>query len=190
MNFKEMRGFFWKSKDFGDRNLRFSFSGFSGPFEKFFKTFRRFFSKACRDAFSLSFLCVQYRMCMQYKVVQKQAEHLCLQCGEAIYGRPDKKFCNDHCRSEWHNHRGRQSLKMLKMRYMHALEKNRSILLSCLERGLRSVSVEELALLGFRFDCVSSHFQINGHNEYGCLDIRYRKTAAKVCRIEQVPVML
>ena len=107
---------------------------------------------------------------MQYKVVQKQAEHLCLQCGEAIYGRPDKKFCNDHCRSEWHNHRGRQSLKMLKMRYMHALEKNRSILLSCLERGLRS--------------------EINGHNEYGCLDIRYRKTAAKVCRIEQVPVML
>jgi len=129
-------------------------------------------------------------MCMQYKMVQEHPEHQCLQCGEAIYGRPDKKFCNDHCRAEWHNHRGHQSLKLLKLRHIHALEKNRAILLSFLERDIRSVSVEELALLGFRFDCVSAHFLINGHNEYGCLDMRYRKTAAKVCRIEQVPVML
>ena len=129
-------------------------------------------------------------MCMRYKIVQDFPKHQCLQCGEAIYGRSDKKFCDDHCRTEWHNRSGRQSLRLLKLRYMNALERNRAILLSFLDRGIRCVGVEELAVLGFRFDCVSAHFCINGHNEYGCLDIRYRKTAAKVSRIEQVPVIL
>jgi len=30
-------------------------------------------------------------------------ERLCLDCGEAIRGRADKKFCNDQCRSNYNN---------------------------------------------------------------------------------------
>jgi hypothetical protein len=60
------------------------------------------------------------------------SEKLCACCGEALLGRVDKKFCDDHCRSSFNNSQQvgmNQKLKEIN----HFLKKNRMILCKILE---------------------------------------------------------
>lgn len=51
----------------------------------------------------------------------------CLQCGEKLRGRSDKKFCDDQCRNQFNNERAR--VKNPCVSYVnYQLKKNRSIL--------------------------------------------------------------
>lgn len=36
----------------------------------------------------------------------------CLECGEKIVGRADKKFCNDYCRNAYNNNLHKDSKKL------------------------------------------------------------------------------
>lgn len=79
----------------------------------------------------------------------------CLHCTKKIAGRTDKKFCNNHCRSSYHNHfYGDKSNYMRRVNGL--LLRNRKILsdLFAMHRAGANVPLSELYLKGFS----PSHF--------------------------------
>ena len=58
----------------------------------------------------------------------------CLACGSFLAGRTDKKFCDDSCRTSWHN-RSRQDLSYVFRETDSILRLNRKILHSVLDAG-------------------------------------------------------
>jgi hypothetical protein len=80
----------------------------------------------------------------------KKTEKTCLECGEKIIGRADKKFCSDQCRVSYNN-----KLNSDKTNYVrnvnNTLSKNRRILLELNPEGKRKISRDKLAQKGFSF---------------------------------------
>jgi hypothetical protein len=75
----------------------------------------------------------------------------CLECGHRISGRVDKKFCNDHCRTAWHNKlQGDQNNYMRSVNTI--LRRNRRILADLSTSGTKKVEPRILKRLGFEFD--------------------------------------
>lgn len=76
--------------------------------------------------------------------------HKCLNCGEPLHGRIDKKFCSDQCRAT-HNNRSKkpheQNIKKLNMQ----LRKNRTILKTLCPLGKATVRREVLEQMGFSY---------------------------------------
>jgi len=74
----------------------------------------------------------------------------CPECGGAIHGRSDKKFCSTDCRTYYHNkHRGLESNMMRAINCV--LQRNRRILMEC-SGGTRSAKVAILLLQSRGFD--------------------------------------
>ena len=79
------------------------------------------------------------------------AEKVCLECGEPIKGRADKKFCDDPCRSNFNNKVN--SDVTAEMRNMNnILRKNRRILESIVgDDGKGKISKQKLTDKGFNY---------------------------------------
>ena len=76
---------------------------------------------------------------------------LCLECGDAIQGRADKKFCDDQCRSNFNNKSNTQEVQ--EMRIINSIiKKNRKILVSVIakEENIK-ITKEKLYDKGFNF---------------------------------------
>ncbi len=75
----------------------------------------------------------------------------CLQCGQALRGRLDKKFCDDHCRSNFNNLRNSDvTSTMRNINYL--LRKNRRILAELATRnGQCNIPIDRLQQRGFDF---------------------------------------
>jgi hypothetical protein len=82
---------------------------------------------------------------------------LCLDCEQPIHGRSDKKFCDDNCRNNFHNHVKQIEDKTL--RQINAiLKRNRNILLR-LSKG-ESVEIPRQVLIEANFNFhFSTHTQ-------------------------------
>jgi len=76
----------------------------------------------------------------------------CLECGEKILGRADKKFCNDACRNAYNNKQNRDSSNL--MRNVHnKLRKNYRILSELkFTEGKSKTTRSKLLSEGFDFD--------------------------------------
>ena len=74
----------------------------------------------------------------------------CLECGEVIVGRIDKKFCSDLCRNSHNNDRLIHINKKLS-NTNSILKKNRQILERLIEQRIRKISRENLLRQGFNF---------------------------------------
>jgi len=77
-------------------------------------------------------------------------EKQCLDCGEPIVGRSDKKFCSDICRTNYNNSRSKGDLKYMRS-VNSALKKNRKILRELNPEGKSKVSKRVLENKGFNF---------------------------------------
>ncbi len=75
----------------------------------------------------------------------------CVECGERIVGRSDKKFCDDRCRTAWHNKSLGHGSRFMRT-VNHKLRRNRSILASLRNEGNEKVDPGDLRALGFEFD--------------------------------------
>ena len=74
----------------------------------------------------------------------------CHCCGQVLYGRSDKKFCDDGCRNTFNNQQN--SIQNKEMRSINTvLKRNRAILLAKLPEGKKQVKVpkEQLLVMGF-----------------------------------------
>jgi hypothetical protein len=86
----------------------------------------------------------------------KTAEKVCLECGEKLVGRADKKFCSDQCRISYNNKLNSDETNYVR-NVNNALRKNRRILteLNTTQKTV-SVSREKLLEKGFDFKYFTS----------------------------------
>lgn len=74
----------------------------------------------------------------------------CPECGEIIYGRSDKKFCDDGCRNI-HNNRLNSDTTNYVRNINNSLRKNRRILEKLHKNKNERVPWQALAAIGFNF---------------------------------------
>lgn len=100
----------------------------------------------------------------------------CLDCGNAIIGRADKKFCDDACRSNYNNRKNGENDFALR-EINRILKKNRNILARLNPNGTQKVGRQKLRDAGFNFK-YHTHAYRNGSGkqytycyEYGYLEL-------------------
>ena len=82
-------------------------------------------------------------------------EKACLECGEKIIGRTDKKFCSDYCRNAWHNTHNKDNRNLIR-NVNNRLRKNYRILEQCNPSEKTTISRNRLLAKGFSFDYFTS----------------------------------
>jgi len=78
-------------------------------------------------------------------------ERKCLECGQPLTGRSDKKFCSDACRIAYNNRIYRNE-NIYIHRINKQLKKNRDILKTLNPTGKAKATKEELLKKGFSFE--------------------------------------
>ncbi|GHA23368.1 hypothetical protein GCM10007103_00510 [Salinimicrobium marinum] len=79
----------------------------------------------------------------------------CIECGEKIVGRADKKFCSDYCRNAHNNNLNKDS-KNLVRNVNNQLRKNYRILEELNPEGKTKISKSKLVSKGFNFENFTS----------------------------------
>jgi hypothetical protein len=87
----------------------------------------------------------------------KKDEKVCLECGEKIIGRSDKKFCSDQCRVAYNNRLNSNETNFMR-NVNNVLRKNRRILIELNTTGKSRVSRERLNEKGFDFNYFTSTY--------------------------------
>ncbi|MCG2460856.1 hypothetical protein K8352_08855 [Flavobacteriaceae bacterium F89] len=83
-------------------------------------------------------------------------EKQCLECGEKIVGRADKKFCSDYCRNAYNNNLNKDSKNLIR-NVNNRLRKNHRILEGFpLKEGKTKTTKTRLMDRGFDFDHFTS----------------------------------
>lgn len=83
--------------------------------------------------------------------MNEKNEKKCLECGEKIMGRADKKFCSDQCRNTYNNRLNSDASNTVR-NINNILRKNRRILQELNKQsGKTMVSKEALLTNGFNF---------------------------------------
>ncbi len=101
------------------------------------------------------------------------SDKLCLECGEKVLGRSDKKFCNDYCRNAYNNKLDVGN-KNLVRNINNALKKNYKILTFLNPSGKTKISKRVLETKGFYFEYFTSIYKTQaGKVYYYCYDQGY-----------------
>lgn len=77
-----------------------------------------------------------------------QMKRLCIDCGNPLYGRTDKKFCDDQCRSHYNNKIRMGSNDRIRC-VNQILKRNRDILQKFYHDGKAKINGPELTAAGF-----------------------------------------
>ena len=103
-------------------------------------------------------------------MIYVEAERCCSECGQRIAGRTDKKFCNDQCRTSWHNKQyGGDNGYVRDVN--NILRKNRRILAELTAEGRKQIRSATLTRLGFKFGYFTGTRKgRNGSAEHFCYD--------------------
>ncbi|MDT0675192.1 hypothetical protein [Autumnicola musiva] len=79
----------------------------------------------------------------------------CLECGEKLVGREDKKFCSDYCRNAHHNKANRGEIAIIRA-VNNQLRKNYKILQDLNPENKGKTSKSRLLEKGFSFNHITS----------------------------------
>ena len=79
---------------------------------------------------------------------------ICLECGEKLLGRADKKYCNDHCRNAYNNKRNKDSNNLVRT-VNNRLRRNYRILQKLNPSGKTRTNRNTLVERGFDFDHIT-----------------------------------
>ncbi|MBI1222142.1 MAG: hypothetical protein GC180_06015 [Bacteroidetes bacterium] len=109
----------------------------------------------------------------------------CLECGEALVGRSDKKFCHELCRSSYHNRQNALHSKKIN-RINAGLRHNRKILMQLIQNHKKKVSRSLLSSLGFNFHLITSVMNQNGHPCYCCYEYAYLQIDDQLLELKQL----
>lgn len=122
---------------------------------------------------------------MEYK---KHERHMpvCLECGDKIrYGRSDKKYCCEECRTR-HNNALARSGRNFRRRVMSLLSRNYDVLSSLIRSDVDSIGLTELMSMGFTPSVVTSYRKCGRHDEYACFDIKFIMTGTRIYSISKI----
>lgn len=89
----------------------------------------------------------------------------CLECGEKIVGREDKKFCSDGCRNAYNNKMNKDSTNLMR-NINNKLRKNYRILCDLNPDGKSKINRSKLSSKGFDFDYFTSIYTTKTGNTY------------------------
>ncbi len=129
--------------------------------------------------------CIKAVAGMTYKKYERNMP-VCLECGDRIrYGRTDKKFCCEECRTRHHNALARDS-RAFRRRVMKALARNYEILAGLLRSDVASMDLMDLMTMGFIPSVVTSYRKSGRHDEYACFDIKFIMTGTRVYSISKM----
>lgn len=109
----------------------------------------------------------------------------CLQCDEVLFGRSDKKFCDDHCRSLYHHNYRKENFQRVK-EVNSILARNRRLLKHFAKHcaDVLTIDVETLEAKGFNPTFFThQRKKENGDVVYMCYDTGYVKEDADWVRI-------
>jgi hypothetical protein len=105
---------------------------------------------------------------------------LCLECGEPVRGRADKRFCTDQCRSQYNNKLNSDHVNLVRNINL-VLKRNRRVMEGLLQSGNepfkpRVVKREVLLKAGFDFRYMTHrHTTLKGHTYNYCYEFGYRE---------------
>ena len=94
-----------------------------------------------------------------------QAKPTCIECGEPVKGRADKKFCDDSCRSNCHNKTREDSVNLIRS-INYRLRKNRKILEELNPKGKSRTTNRILLKRGFDFNYITSYYTTKANKTY------------------------
>lgn len=98
---------------------------------------------------------------------------LCLDCGQKLIGRSDKKFCDDACRSHYNNKKQHEDQKIVR-KINTILKSNRTILKANNPDGKAKVKKDKLISDGFLFTYYTHQYITSkGNIYYFCYDHGY-----------------
>ena len=100
-----------------------------------------------------------------YKKTNPMETKVCLECGERIQGRSDKKFCTDYCRNA-HNNKVNKDSKNLIRNTNNRLRKNYKILTELNSKGKTKVVRNTLNGHNFDFSLFTSIYKTKTGNVY------------------------
>jgi hypothetical protein len=101
-------------------------------------------------------------------------EKKCLECGEKIVGREDKKFCGDGCRNSYNNKINKDSNNYMR-NTNNKLRRNYRILMEMNTEGKSKTTRLKLLHKGFDFDYLTNILKTkNGNTYYFVYDQGYR----------------
>lgn len=100
-------------------------------------------------------------------------EKKCLECGKPVYGRRDKKFCDDQCRNAHNNRQNSDSNNYV--RNVHGLlRKNRRILQELNPEGKSKTTRSKMIEKGFDFTYHTSTYTTKaGATYFFCYEYGY-----------------
>jgi predicted nucleic acid-binding Zn ribbon protein len=100
-------------------------------------------------------------------------ERCCAACGKVIFGRIDKRFCSDQCRTSAYNRLNSDATNYIR-NVNNALRKNRRILTELNPEGKVKVRREKLLAKGFNFAYYTSTYTTKeGAQYFYCYDQGY-----------------
>ena len=101
------------------------------------------------------------------------SEKHCLDCGEVIHGRADKKFCNDMCRNNYNNQLNSSSYNYIR-NINNILRRNRRIMEELNPGGKTKTTRDKMLVKGFNFDYCTRIYQTqNGKNYHFSYEYDY-----------------
>jgi hypothetical protein len=94
-----------------------------------------------------------------------EEEKKCIECGKVMFGRADKKYCSDGCRSA-HNNKNLTSASNYIRRTNHLLSRNRKILEKLNPEGKKKVHRDQLMKAGFDFNFYTNVYETKAGDAY------------------------
>ena len=89
----------------------------------------------------------------------------CLECGDKMLGREDKKFCGDGCRNAYNNKMNKDHTNLMR-NINNKLRKNYRILTELNPEGKTKTTKNKLISRGFDFDLITSVYTTKTGNTY------------------------
>lgn len=96
---------------------------------------------------------------------QTMNDKKCLECGDKVTGRVDKKFCSDYCRNAYNNKVNKESKNLIR-NTNNRLRKNYKILSELNTSGKTKVTRRKLFDRGFDFKFITSLYTTKAGSTY------------------------
>lgn len=93
------------------------------------------------------------------------SDRKCLECGEKVVGRVDKKFCSDYCRNAYNNKVNKESKNLIR-NTNNRLRKNYKVLTELNVTGKTKTTRRKLFDRGFDFQFFTSIYTTKTGNTY------------------------